>query len=73
MSGMLPGDDRVLAPGLHVRAGLSPQKLVERVGMLFGGGPVDPCPELESDLANTADPDAREQALERFERACPGR
>ncbi|MEO8742495.1 MAG: hypothetical protein ABI365_04805 [Lysobacteraceae bacterium] len=73
MSSMLPGSDRPLAPGLHVHAGVSPQKVVERVGMLFGGGPVDPCPELETDLVNTADPDARERAMERFERSCPGR
>ena len=73
MSGLLPGSDHPLAPGLHVRAGLSPQKMVERVGILFGGGPVDPCPELATNLASTSDPDAREQAMERFERSCPGR
>ena len=73
MSGMLPGGDRAFAPELQVSAGLSPQKLVERVGMLFGGGHFDPCPQFETELANADGPDAREQAMERLERSCPGR
>jgi hypothetical protein len=71
---MLPGSDHVLAPGFHVRAELSPQHAVEFVGaLLFGGGHFDPCPEYEQRLLNTDNETERDEQLNRYERACPGR
>ncbi len=69
----LPGmDSHGRAP--EVRAGPSPQKIIEGVGaLLFGGGAYDPCPGLEADALNTDDPDRRDEDLERMQRACSGR
>jgi len=73
-STMLPGSDHVLAPGIHVRAGGSPQKVVERIGAyLFGGGHFDPCPEYEVRLINADSAAESDEQMDRYARACPGR
>lgn len=70
---MLPGSDRVVAPGIRMRAEMTPQKVVERIGALFGGGHVDPCPEYEERLLNTDNDTERDEQMDRYARACPGR
>ena len=73
-SDMLPGSDRVLAPGIRVRAEVSPQNVVEKIGaLLFGGGHFDPCPEYEQRLLNADNETERDEQMDRYERACPGR
>lgn len=71
---MLPGSDRELAHGFHVRAEKSPQQVVEFVGaMLLGGGHFDPCPDYAQRLFNADNETERDEQIDRYERACPGR
>ena len=73
-SDMLPGSDHPFAPGIRLAAVKSPKSVVEDVGaFLFGGGHFDPCPEYEQRLLNTDNASERDEQLERYERACPGR
>lgn len=70
---MLPGGGRPGAQELRFEARLTPQRALERVGALFGGGPFDPCPDIARDMIDLNDATAREQAEERFERSCEWR
>lgn len=72
-SSMLPGSDRVLVPGVQLRTAMTPQRALESVGALFGGGHFDPCPELEGRLLSASSSSERDELMDRYLRACPGR
>jgi len=71
---LLPGNDRTFASGIRLAEVKSPKRTVEFVGaLLFGGGHFDPCPEYEQRLVNADNETERDEQLDRYERACPGR
>lgn len=68
---ILSGRAEAIVPGFHVRPSLSPEQKVAIIGaFLFGGGKVDPCPEIAWHLANNDGSVDVDEELRKRERYC---
>ncbi|MFC4729590.1 hypothetical protein [Coralloluteibacterium thermophilus] len=67
----LPGQPPPHALPFRMRSPPSPRDVVEGIGALFGGGPVDPCPQLRSRQAGTDPADIAEAAAAAARWNCP--
>ncbi len=67
----LPGAATAGAPTLRMRDPLTPQRVVAKIGALFGGGFADPCPDYEARLMSGGSEAEREDEMQRYERGCP--
>lgn len=70
---LLPGAATAGSPTLRMRDPMTPQRVVAKIGALFGGGFEDPCPGYEARLVSGGSEVEREEEMARYERACPGR